>query len=161
LTFERSFLVRVLNLNEAPTNIIIDTMSVKEDNGSMFYISKIHSTDPDHPDSFTYSLVSGTGSEDNAEFAIENDKLIVREKTNYDVKSSYYIRVKSQDKGGLSAEKAFEIKVEDVAGNTIPLPSTNYISPNNDGKNDYWKIDNVQIYKDFSLQIFDQFGQVI
>ena len=53
------------------------------------------------------------------------------------------------------------LQVEDIAGNSIPLPSTNYISPNGDGKNDFWKVDNIEIYKDFELNIFDQFGQVI
>lgn len=73
----------------------------------------------------------------------------------------YHIRVKSTDYEGLSLEKAFDITVTDIAGNTIPLPATNYISPNGDNKNDFWKIENVDIYKDFALQIFDQFGHII
>ncbi len=77
------------------------------------------------------------------------------------MKNTYYIRIKSEDLGGSSIEKAFEISVTDIVGNTIPLPSANFISPNGDGKNDSWKIKNIDIYKDFGLQIFDQFGQVI
>lgn len=161
LTFEKVFSIKILNLNEGPTDIIIDTLSLKEDNEPNFYISKIRSVDTDVPDFFTYSFVSGAGDTDNAQFNIVGDKLYILDKTNYDVKDKYSIRVKSTDLGGLSVEKDFEITVLDVVGNTIPLPSTNFISPNGDGKNDSWKINNVEIYKDFSLKIFDQFGQVI
>ncbi len=78
-----------------------------------------------------------------------------------DVKSTYNFRIRSTDLEGLSVEKAFVLEVQDIIGNSIPLPSTNYISPNDDGKNDFWKVDNVEIYVDFELKIFDQFGQII
>lgn len=161
LTFEKVFLIKILNANDAPTDIIIDTLTIKEDNESMFYISKIRSVDVDVPDSFVYALVPGSGDEDNAEFTVTGDQLFINSKTNYDVKSTYNFRVKSTDLGGLSVEKSFVLQVEDIAGNSIPLPSTNYISPNGDGKNDFWKVDNIEVYKEFELKIFDQFGQII
>ncbi|MES2565899.1 MAG: gliding motility-associated C-terminal domain-containing protein [Bacteroidota bacterium] len=161
LAFEKIFLVKILNVNEAPTDILIDTLSVKEDNEPFFYISRIRSVDLDNPDFYTYSLVSGSGDTDNAEFVINGDKLSISGKANYDVKSFYEFRLKSTDVGGLSVEKAFVLQIEDIAGNEIPLPSTNYISPNGDGENDFWKVVNVEIYKEFELKIFDQFGQVI
>lgn len=161
LFVEKIFSVRVYNRNEAPLDIVIDSTFVTEDNEPMSHVSKIKTIDNDHPDYFTYSLVYGAGDEDNAEFEIQGDNLVILHKTNYDVKDVYHIRMRSQDAGGLSVEKAFNITINDVAGNSIPLPSANYISPNGDNKNDYWKIDNVVIYKNFALQIFDQFGHVI
>ena len=161
LTYQKSFLIRILNVNEPPTDIIIDTTFVNEDNNPMYYISRIHSVDRDSDDTYTYALVSGSGDDNNAEFTIVGDSLFVNEKTNYEVKDVYHIRVRSTDQGALSVGKTFDITVNDIAGNTIPLPSTNYISPNGDGKNDYWKVDNIAVYEDFALQVFDQFGQVI
>jgi len=161
LTFEKVFPIKIINVNQAPTDIILDTVFVNEDNDPMFHISKIKTIDPDSGDTHIYSLVSGQGADDNDEFVVENDNLIILNKTNYDVKPVYHIRLKSQDAGGLSVQKAFDIQVKDVAGDNIQLPSTNYISPNGDGKNDFWVIDNVEIYKDFQLQVFDQFGQII
>jgi len=161
LTVDKVFLIKIYNRNEVPLNIIIDTTAVTEDNEQMTYVSKIRTIDTDNPDYFTYDLVAGSGAEDNAEFMLDGDKLIILTKTNYDVKSVYHIRVKSTDYEGLSLEKAFDITITDIAGNTIPLPSTNYISPNGDNKNDFWKIENVDIYKDFALQVFDQFGHII
>jgi gliding motility-associated-like protein len=160
-SYTETFTLTVIKDNEAPINIVIDTLFVKEDNIPNFYLSKIKTIDSDRPDSFTYSFVFGTGDDDNAEFEIKDSSLYILHKTNYDVKDVYHIRIKSTDLQGLSIEKAFDVKVTDIAGNTIPLPSTNYISPNGDNKNDFWKIENVDIYKDFGLKIFDQFGHVI
>jgi len=161
LMFEKVFSIKILNVNEAPFDIVIDTLTIKEDNEPMAYISKIKTLDNDEPDYFTYTLVSGVGDIDNAEFFIDGDNLLINSKSNYDVKSSYEVRIKSTDLAGGSVEKAFVLQIEDIVGNSIPLPSTNYISPNGDGKNDFWKVDNIEIYKDFELKIFDQFGQVI
>jgi gliding motility-associated-like protein len=160
-TYAETFTLSIIKVNEAPVNIIIDTLFVTEDNESNFYLSKIKTIDNDRPDYFTYALVFGSGDEDNAQFEIQDSSLFILDKTNYDVKDVYHIRIRTTDFGGLSFEKSFDINVIDIAGNSIPLPSTNYISPNGDDKNDYWKIDNVKIYKDFALQVFDQFGQVI
>ncbi len=44
---------------------------------------------------------------------------------------------------------------------SIPLPLTTYLSPNDDGKNDFLIIDNVEKYNSFSLQILDQYGDVV
>lgn len=62
---------------------------------------------------------------------------------------------------GAFFEKPFTLTIEEVKGAAKPLPVVNYLSPNGDGRNDYWAIQNVAIYQDFSLQILDQFGNVI
>ncbi len=38
------------------------------------------------------------------------------------------------------------------------LPVTNFISPDNDGKNDYFAIDDIDSYQDFSLTVYNEFG---
>ena len=120
LTVDKVFLIKIYNRNEVPLNIIIDTTSVIEDNEQMTYVSKIRTIDTDNPDYFTYDLVAGSGAEDNAEFMLDGDKLIIVTKTNYDVKSVYHIRVKSTDYEGLSLEKAFdscnELKIKTLLG---------------------------------------------
>ena len=161
LIVEKVFNIKIYNRNETPLDIIVDTTFIKEDNDANYYVSTIRTIDTDQPDYFTYTFVNGFGDEDNAELEIQNNSLFILEKTNYDVKEVYHIRIKTTDAGGLSLEKYFDINIVDIAGNLIPLPSTNYISPNGDGRNDFWKIDNVEIYKGFELKVFDQFGQVI
>lgn len=161
LLYEKVFSVKIYNRNEAPLSIVLDSTAIAEDNFTFAHVSKIRSVDRDNPDAFTYALVYGSGDQDNSEFEVKNDNLVIVGRTNYDVKDVYHIRLRSTDLQGLSVENAFDITISDIKGNTIPLPSTNYISPNGDGKNDFWKVENVDIYKEFSLKIFDQFGQVI
>ena len=105
----KTFTIHIMNINQAPTDITIDTTSLFENNDIMFYISKIRSIDIDYPKIFTYSFVSGLGSDDNAMFTIVNDKLYINDKTIYVAKNSYRIRVKTTDAGNLSFEKSFEI----------------------------------------------------
>ena len=77
-------------------------------------IGTLSTTDPDAGNSFTYSLVSGTGDTNNASFAIDGASLKANAVFNFEVKSSYTIRVRSTDQGGLTTEKPFTITVTDV-----------------------------------------------
>jgi hypothetical protein len=70
--------------------------------------------DPDVGDTHTYSLVSGAGDNDNASFTIDGDHLKTAAVFDYETKSSYTIRIRSTDQGGLWIEKQFTIRVTDV-----------------------------------------------
>lgn len=153
--------IEVLQVPNAPYEIIIDTLFVYEDNALHYPISNMHTLDHDLMDSFTYDLVTGTGDEDNAQFTIVDSTLFIETKTNYDIKKNYNIRVRTTDSFGLTYEQEFVVEVLDLDNVEIPLPSTNFISPNGDGKNDYWQVENVEIYQDMQLMIFDQFGQIL
>ena len=59
----------------------------------------------------TYSLVEGTGDEDNASFKISGAQLDTRKMLDYQKKNSYSIRVRATDKSGLNTENTFTITV--------------------------------------------------
>jgi gliding motility-associated-like protein len=160
LYFEESFQLPVIDSHD-PTDIILPTLSVEEGNPEDYFMSKIQVVDGDLNDSFTYTLVPGDGDEDNAQFYIEDDALYLAYVTYYDVKKSYSIRIRASDAKGAFYEEVFTVTVIDHAGVSKGLPSVNYISPNGDGINDYWVVKNVEIYQDFSVSIFDPFGNVI
>ncbi|POY36519.1 secretion protein, partial [Flavobacterium alvei] len=63
---------------------------------------------------FTYSLVAGTGSTDNAAFNISGSSLRITASPDFETKNSYSIRIRTTDQGGLSFEKAVTITVNDV-----------------------------------------------
>jgi autotransporter-associated beta strand protein len=71
-------------------------------------------TDPDAGETFTYALVSGTGSADNAWFELAGNALRTRAVFDYETRNSYSIRVRVTDASGLSFEKAFTIAVTNV-----------------------------------------------
>jgi VCBS repeat-containing protein len=77
-------------------------------------VGTLTTTDPDNGNTFTYTLVTGTGSTDNASFTIATDVLKTAASFDFETKSTYSIRVRSLDQGGLFTEKVFTITVTDV-----------------------------------------------
>jgi hypothetical protein len=69
----------------------------------------LSSTDPDAGDSQTYGLVSGTGDTDNASFAIVGNELRTSGPLDFGLQSSYSVRIRSTDVGGLVVESVFVI----------------------------------------------------
>lgn len=64
---------------------------------------------------YTFTLVPGAGSADNASFTIINGgEFFPLVQADYETKSSYSIRVRATDEGGLFYEKQFTINVFDV-----------------------------------------------
>jgi ELWxxDGT repeat protein len=62
----------------------------------------------------TYTLVTGSADDDNASFAITDGSLTAIAAFDYETKSSYSIRVRSEDASGSSAERGFLINVENI-----------------------------------------------
>jgi len=106
--------VGVGNVNHAPTDIGLSNATVPENQPSGTAVGTLSTTDPDAGNTFTYTLVSGAGSTDNASFAISGSTLRTAASFNYEVKSSYSARVRTADQGGLWHEEPFTITVVDV-----------------------------------------------
>ena len=102
------------DVNDAPTDIALSASTIAENNTIGDVIGTLSTTDPDAGNSFTYLLVSGTGDTNNASFTIDGASLKANAVFNFEVKSSYTVRIRSTDQGGLTTEKAFAISVTDV-----------------------------------------------
>ncbi|MBE9220421.1 SGNH/GDSL hydrolase family protein, partial [Dolichospermum flos-aquae] len=75
LSFEKQLTIGVSNVNETPTNLTLSTSTVAENKTVGTVIGNLSSTDPDANNTFTYSLVSGTGATDNSLFTISGNQL--------------------------------------------------------------------------------------
>ena len=100
--------------NLAPTDIMLLNSSVSGNQPMGATVGSLVTLDPDCANTFTNSLVSGTGSDDNASFSISGNMLRTAAWFNYKTKNSYSVRVRSTDQGGLFVEKAFNVNVNDV-----------------------------------------------
>jgi hypothetical protein len=100
--------------NYAPTNITLSSSSVAENAGADAVVGTLSATDANTGDTATFSLVSGTGSTDNASFNISGNSLRANANLNFETKSSYSVRVRVTDSGSLTFEKAFTISVTNV-----------------------------------------------
>lgn len=104
--FERPLTIHITNVNDAPTDISLFPNTVAENSPAGTVVGNLLTVDPDFPDSFTYSLVTGLGDVDNAKFTINNlQQIVTTTPLDFEAKSEYSIRVKSVDAGGLSVEK--------------------------------------------------------
>ncbi|WP_013334240.1 Calx-beta domain-containing protein [Gloeothece verrucosa] len=103
-------------ITSGPTDIILSNNAIAENQpiGTV-----VGSFNPDGDNVFTYSLVTGTGAEDNALFTIQGNQLKTNSIFDYEQKNSYSIRVKSTDSKGLSYEKQLTIKIDDIGGITF------------------------------------------
>ncbi|WP_238707315.1 Calx-beta domain-containing protein [Microcystis aeruginosa] len=114
LEFEKVLTITVNNVNETPTDLLLSATTVDENVSANTVIGTFSSTDPNAGDTFTYSLIAGTGDTDNSAFSIVGNQLQINNSPDFETKNSYSIRVKTTDQGGLSFEKTLTITVNDV-----------------------------------------------
>lgn len=100
--------------NEAPTALSLSPSAVAENQASGTVVGTFSTTDPDVGNTFTYSLVSGSGSGDNAVFTVSGNTLKTAAVFDYEAKSSYAVRVRTTDQNSLYYEKAFTVSVTNV-----------------------------------------------
>ena len=113
--YDQVFMIRVTDVNLAPTDVVLSKSSVDEEQpaGTVVGTGTV-TADPEPPAApFLYTFVSGTGSADNASFTIAGDQLKTAAQFDYET-NSYSIRVRSADAGGLSCEKELVISVNRV-----------------------------------------------
>ncbi len=123
---EKTFTISVTNVNEAPTDIALSSTSIVENAGANAVVGALSTTDVDAGNTFTYTLVAGTGDADNGAFNIDGSNLRATSSFDFETKSSYTIRIGSTDQGGLFTEKTFTISVLDI--NDAPVA----------GNDSYW-----------------------
>lgn len=114
LSFEKSFVITVNDVNEAPTNLALSATTIAENPSSNVVIGTFSSSDPDADSTATFTLVTGTGSADNGAFTIVGGQLVANSGLDFEAKPSYSIRVRATDSGGLFFERALTITVTNV-----------------------------------------------
>jgi len=128
LFIEDEFTITVNDTNDAPTNISLSETAVDENEAPNTTVGLLSATDADPGDTHSFALVAGTGSTDNGSFSISDNQLILTPSANFEVKSSYSIRLRTTDSGtgGLTFDKVFTITVNNLndAPTDIALTAT-------------------------------------
>ncbi len=112
-----TFNITINNVNESPTNIQISKNTIDENSPNGTVIGTLTTTDPDVNNTFTYSLVDNA----NGRFAINGNQLIVADgtKLDYETNQKHTITIRTQDQGGLTYDKSFDINLIDVADSSV------------------------------------------
>ena len=116
-SFEKSFVV-VVN-NQPPTNIALSCNILDEGTGGAT-VGTLTTSDYE-TSGYSYSLVSGEGSADNARFVIDDGQLKTFDTLPW---GTYRIHLRSTDAGGMWCEKSFTITVNDLAPTSVDLSRT-------------------------------------
>ena len=113
-SYEETFMILVTDVNDTPTDLSLDSTEVAENEAAGTTVGTLSTTDQDADESFRYSLVSGEGDDDNGAFEMRDGTLVTTEQFDYEGKSSYSVRVQTEDSGGATYQKQFAISVTDV-----------------------------------------------
>ena len=104
--------------NSPPTDLILSTLTVSENEPSATQVGTFSTTDTDADQSFIYSLVAGEGDTNNSSFAISAANLNTGVVLDFETQSSYSVRVQTDDGNGGTFQNSFTIAVTDV--NDVP-----------------------------------------
>ena len=121
LFYETPLTVTISNVNEAVTDIGLSASSIPENNAANATVGTLSATGLDIGDTYTFTLVGGTGSGDNGSFTISGTALRLTPSANYEVKNSYALRVRATDQGGLFFEKPFIVTITDLPEGPLEL----------------------------------------
>ncbi|NDK07807.1 hypothetical protein EOM39_01005 [Candidatus Gracilibacteria bacterium] len=104
--------------NNIPTNITLSNSTINENVAIGSTVGTLSTTDADSGDSHTYSLVTGIGDDDNISFTIVGSSLRTAEIPDYEIKTSYSVRIQTDDGNGGTYQKQFTINISNL-GETI------------------------------------------
>ena len=126
--------------NTAPTALSLSPTAINENVAAGSTVGAFLTTDA-QGGAFTYTLVTGSGSTDNASFGISGSSLTISTSPDYETKGSYAIRVRTTDSGGLFFEQTFTITINNqqeqptisgftpsggTVGTSVTVTGTNY-----------------------------------
>ncbi|NJK39435.1 MAG: hypothetical protein HC835_19800 [Oscillatoriales cyanobacterium RM2_1_1] len=122
-----AFSLEVINVNDLPTALNLDSNSVAENQPVGTVIGDFSTVDPDIGDTHTYSLVAGAGDTDNSQFSIVNNQLVTQASFDFEAQSAYSIRVQTDDGNGGTFAQTFTVQITDVnePPTNITLDNTN------------------------------------
>lgn len=131
LTFDKSITIKVNNVNENPTDLTVSATAFNENVAIGTTVSTLGVLDPDTTGTYTYSLVSGVGDNDNQAFLIAGNALKVNVATNFEIQKTYALRLRVTDQGGLFFEKSVALGVNNLIEKVSSAVSTT-LAPDKD-----------------------------
>lgn len=101
-------------VNAFPVAISLSNTAILENNTVGSMIATLSTVDPNAANTFTYSLVTGAGSVDNASFSLSKNQLLAAVSFDYEQRSSYSLRLRTTNQYGQYIDQVFIISINDV-----------------------------------------------
>ncbi|MCB9256323.1 MAG: gliding motility-associated C-terminal domain-containing protein [Chitinophagales bacterium] len=159
-SISNSFILEVLNTNEAPSDILFenDDNIIVENEAAGTLVGVLQVVDPSLADSHVFSLEPGGA--DNTSFTVDGSNLLSAEIFDYEVRNSYTISVRVTDAAGNFFIKEMEVLIADQI-ELDDLKANNVITPNGDGYNDYFEVPNISLFENFEFQVYNENGNLV
>jgi gliding motility-associated-like protein len=159
--FSKYFSMYVLNVNEKP--IINDqSFQIDENKEKGKLVGNVLATDPDFDQKLFYRIRSGNGS---GVFTIDSISGAVSVNNNYlldyETHKQFDIYIEVYDNGMPPLNDSAKITINVNNSPEVQLSADNFFTPNDDGYNDYWKVDSPGQVADYELIIFDVSGKIV
>ncbi|KAI8744489.1 protocadherin Fat 4, partial [Biomphalaria glabrata] len=121
LSLDKNITVEVLDVNEAPTTVVLTRNKVSEDASIGNEIGSFVTTDPDNKEVIRQSFVYELLVNPNNIFGIRNGSLVLASaQLDYEMRSSYVITVKVTDNGSPPLSAQFDFSIEVINVNEAP-----------------------------------------
>ncbi|QFR39336.1 hypothetical protein A9Q91_03825 [Candidatus Gracilibacteria bacterium 28_42_T64] len=115
----REFTIATLSsTNNIPTDISVSNNSINENIGAGSTVGTFTTTDADIGDSHVYTFVAGSGDDDNGLFSIVGSILSINISPDYEIKSTFSIRIQTDDGNGGQYQETFTININNI-GETV------------------------------------------
>jgi len=108
-SFENTLTINILDFNE---EITLSNYAINEIKRTGTAVGQIIYTDKSNAP-YTFSLVTGAGSDDNSMFVIDQDSIRTNSILDYETKQIYSVRIKALDNWGRSFENTLTITILD------------------------------------------------
>lgn len=151
---EKMFTIIVTNFGEGP-HAHNDSIAIKED-AKPKYLLTVALSDSDKYSPYTYKLLT-TG----VPFSMSADsgKLNLTGALDFHQHSRYELWYRVTDDMHLHDSAMVVVTVLPIEEAILPV--NNYVSPNGDGKNDFFAIVSPEVYKEYELTIFNSSGVIV
>jgi len=156
---ETTFILTVYPVNVAPADIALSNNTFIESIGPDEFIGSFTTKDENTDDHHVYDLVAGEGDDDNDLFYIEQGDLLTNAAYDYEIDSVLSIRVRTTDRWGETFEKVFELSL--IADPELELSIPTAFTPDHDGENDVWEIDNIKPHPNAVVKVFNRNGHTL
>lgn len=153
-TFTKVMTISINDVNEEP--VVEDTTFTISENlaiGSVVGVLNIFDQDANETQSINLPP--------SVPFQMNGNSIEQKVPLDFEAQSSYTFTIEVFDKSGLSDQATVNIMVRNEIEPRISLPVNEVISPNSDGINDWFVIEDVSLYSNYSLRIFNRSGFVI
>ncbi|GAB5522954.1 MAG: hypothetical protein Roseis2KO_08260 [Roseivirga sp.] len=114
LILQDVFAISVANVNEVPSAFDLTSLTMAENEPAGTQLGEFTIIDPDNEEVHTVSFSGGVGGEDNDSFEILGNGLTIKTAPDFESKSSYNVRLRATDLGGLFIERAVVVTITDL-----------------------------------------------